>query len=337
MLGFGPIAGSAIGAIPGGVLRLTSDILTDVVTQFVERGALSSPPDELHHFTSLETAHYIIARDNIRLSHAEYSNDQTEMEEAKEIIQSRMVVYRANNPFYAGVETDYQNVAPTLDAYIFCTSTGGGGPLPQDMLSQWRGYGQDGKGICLTLAVGDLTRLVQNTPSLRLNPVIYERTVQIAFIDAILGEGLVAHTNGDPNARQATVAALVFATPLMKSHGFSEEREWRLIFMPPQIGIPLELNFHPRRDFLAPFLTLEQIWTVLRPAMLRVPDLEATLISPALRPSAHVPPLIPISSITIGPSGHQRLSERSMQKLIIQANRPRASVLTSKIPYRSLA
>ncbi len=47
-------------------LRLTSNILQAVVTEFVSKGLLSSPPSELHHFTSLDAAHYIIQEDDIR-------------------------------------------------------------------------------------------------------------------------------------------------------------------------------------------------------------------------------------------------------------------------------
>jgi hypothetical protein len=88
----------------------------------------------------------------------------------------------------------------------------------------------------------------------------------------------------------------------MKAPGFAEEKEWRLIFMPP--GKPsAELCFYPRRDFLAPFIKLSHIWNILRPEMLQNPDLNATLPPEQSRPSAQVPPLVSITMI--GPSGHQ--------------------------------
>jgi hypothetical protein len=65
------------------------------------------------------------------------------------------------------------------------------------MLSQWRAYGQDGRGICLTLNASDLARLVDNTPGLRINPVIYDRTTQRLFVDAILDRAFAAHSAGD--------------------------------------------------------------------------------------------------------------------------------------------
>jgi Protein of unknown function (DUF2971) len=336
MLGFGPLGAAPLGAIPAPALALTQDILLEVVTRFVEEGKLSRIPPELHHYTSLETAYRIISGDDIRLTHAEYSNDQTEMEEAKEIIRIRLNA-RSANPFFAQLFTDYQKLAPTLDVFVFCMSMGlrtSTGSSP-DMLSQWRAYGQDGKGICLTLDTSHLARLVANTPGLRTNPVIYDRHTQALFVDAILDRALRAHQTGDPSVREAALAALVYATPLMKAPGFAEESEWRLIFMPPA-GIALELGFHPRRDFLAPFITLNQIWFSLQPAMMTVPALAAMLGS--LQAAVHVPPLVPLTKIMVGPSGHVKLNERAMLKLVAQTQiRGGVAVATSAIPYRSLA
>ena len=337
MLGFGALGASALGEVPAHALALTQDILQRIVTKFVEDGKLSGLPPELHHYTSLDTAHRIIEGDDVRLSHAEYSNDQTEMEEAKKIIQTRLSARAGIDQFYAQVLADYQNLAPKLDAFIFCMSTGlqiatGNSP---DMLSQWRAYGQDGRGICLTLNTSDLSRLVENTPGLRINPVIYERTTQALFIDAILDAAFAAHQGGDPSARAAAVAALVYTTPLMKAPGFVEEREWRLIFMPPA-GVAPQLKFHPRRDFLAPFVTLNQIWFTLQPAMIAIPALAALLSS--IRAVPHVPPLIPVIQIMVGPSGHATLTQRAIQKLVAQsAHRGAIQVSISGIPYRSLA
>ena len=337
MLGFGALGEFALGEVGARTLALTSDILREAVTEFVDvKKALPSLPSELHHFTSLETGYRIIEGDNVRLSHAEYSNDQTEMEKAEEII--RRELGRSADPFFVQVLTEYQKLAPDLDAYVFCMSAGKlvGNP-PQDILSQWRAYGQDGRGACLTLDGGNLARIVSNTPGLRINPVIYDRSIQSSFVNDILNRGLAAHGRGDPIAREATIAALVFATPLMKAPVFAEEQEWRLIFMPPQVGPQPRLGFHPRRDFLAPYIELAHIWTILRLEMLKVPELEATLGAETLRPCANVPPLVPITKVMIGPSGHQPLNLRAMAKLLRQANRHTVAILASEIPYRSLA
>jgi hypothetical protein len=332
MLGFGALGEFALGEVGGATLALTSDILQEVVTSLVdEEKLLPKPPTRLHHFTSLETASRIISGDNIRLSHAEYSNDQTEMGQAKDVIRSELI-NRSANAFFQQVLTDYETLAPNLDAYIFCMCTETNG-VAQDILSQWRAYGQDGRGACITLETTKLSHLVGNMPGLRINPVIYQRAIQVRFVDKILDRGLREHHANTSNAREATIAALVFATPLMKAAGFEEEQEWRLIFMPPQVGPTPEFGFQARRDFLAPFIDLTSLWHNLRPQMMAIRELRDTL--PTVLPAINLP-LVPITDVMIGPSGHQMLNARAFTKLLIQANRSTVKILQSAIPYRSL-
>jgi hypothetical protein len=124
---------------------------------------------------------------------------------------------RPSCTFVKQLLVEYENLAPTLDAYIFCMSSIEHGDAPQDNLSHWLAYGHDGRGACLTLATKGLERLVYNTPGSRLNPVIYENVLQERFINKILDQGL-AHA--DSNVSKAIISALVFATPLMKAAGF---------------------------------------------------------------------------------------------------------------------
>jgi hypothetical protein len=119
----------------------------------------------------------------------------------------------------------------------------------------------------------------------------------------------------------------------MKAAGFEEEREWRLIFMPPQLQLQPQLEFHPRRDFLAPYFNLSYVWNALLPQMLTIGALRATLRNPV---TMAVPPLISIREIMIGPSGHQALNLKSFAKLLVQAGRASVSIKQSEIPYRSL-
>ena len=294
---------------------------------------LPALPARLHHFTSLGTAAQIIETDNVRLSHAEYSNDQTEMEQAKEIILSTLSS-RPSHPFFQQAHAEYEKRAPELDAYIFCMSMDKpGAGQPQDILSQWRAYGQDGRGVALTLATSQLARMVGSVPNLRINPVIYARSTQQLFVDGILDLGLAAHVRSDPFALDATLAALAFATPLMKAPGFEEEREWRLIFMPPLLNPRPRLQFHPRRDFLAPYLDLQYLWNHLRPQMVAIQALRASL--PTHAPSITLP-LLSIQEVMIGPSGHQTLNVRAFKKLLNQGALASVTVERSQIPYRSL-
>jgi hypothetical protein len=131
-------------------------------------------------------------------------------------------------------------------------------------------------GRLLTLDSNGLAPLASHFPAgLRRNPVIYDPAAQTALINGILTQGNGLHAAGNPAAIDATVGALIFVTPLVKNPGFAEEREWRLIYTPLEEAPP-HLGFHPRRDFLAPVVSLQHLWVNVRHRLLAVPGLPIT-------------------------------------------------------------
>ena len=322
-----------------GVFQKTKEILQDVITDMADqKRLLPSPPTVLYHYSSLEVLQKILDNDDFRLSHAEYSNDQREIEQARALIVSR-ISSNADRVFCNALDSAFRARAKDVDAYIFCMATGiSSGAKPQDMLSQWRAYAQDGRGGALTIEYKGLAALAYHLPGLRINPVIYQVEIQVQLIDSIINAGLNQYNVSSGPASQAvaidaTVAALVFALPLMKHHGFSEEREWRLIFMPPTDQVPPFLKFQPRRDFLAPFVELKHLWNAVRPKLV---DLLKDVHNPPLNVPMPSPLLVPAVGLMVGPSVHQRLNERAMIKAVAQSRRA-FSVDISDTPYRSLS
>jgi hypothetical protein len=73
------------------VLLATSDILETIVTR--QSDTFPPFPKELFHYATLETIQKIFEFDDLRLSHAAYSNDQRELAQAKEVISNRLRNY----------------------------------------------------------------------------------------------------------------------------------------------------------------------------------------------------------------------------------------------------
>lgn len=290
-------------------------------------------PKALYHYTSLEIIQKILEFDNVRLSHAEYSNDRRELHEAINLIRATLASAAPSSAptlshFYRHVDSVFNSRVTDFDVYIFCMCEGlSGAAHPQDMLSQWRAYAQDGRGGAITLDKKGLDNVVGKLRGLRVNPVFYDASLKATFVNAILAEGFRRHgTPGSP-AIDETVRALLYCAPLMKHEGFSEEREWRLIYVSPaNVALP-RIHFHPRRDFLAPYLDLNDFWATHPP-------------SSALDPPPNIPgsvgkPLVLSRGVMVGPSGHQDLNVRTMTKVVSQFA-PGAIVEASQIPYRSL-
>lgn len=288
---------------------------------------------ELNHYTSLEVINKILDNDDVRMSHAEYSNDQAELKYAIRLIFSRIGGMPSHR--YADlIRDEYKNKSDDLDAYVFCMSQGNSIKLSQqDVLSQWRAYGADGRGGCLTISPPELMKLAQNLVGLQLNPVIYEPSLQVTIIDSILNQGESNYRAGINNAIEATASALIALTPIMKTIGFEEEREWRLIFIPPP-DIKVYFSFHPRRDFLAPYVNLKDLCTTYRQKL--IDSDEYSEEQRGREDISKFNPLIPAIELMVGPSGHQDLNRRALAKIISQNGRG-IRLTQSAIPYRSLA
>jgi hypothetical protein len=222
----------------------------------VERTMLSMMPDRfdriwgsaVHHYTDLGTAEKLIRHRNLWRTDARYCNDREEMLHAARAIEAgfnefkRTSVLARITPAVTLLGPDlsfadtllnrYVSTFPNLVALICCFCEGDNSRwTAQDILSQWRGYGANGKGACASFAASDLLNLAKNTRGMLFQPVLYEEDPQRRVIEEIVSVAVADFRKGNPHAVQSGCDALSMVTPLFKHLGFSEEREWRLVFM----------------------------------------------------------------------------------------------------------
>ena len=108
-----------------------------------------------------------------------------------------------------------KNIFPT---YISCFSS------EKDNLGQWRGYGDDGRGIAIGFNINILDRLKDNDVFLRR--VAYHENIQRMIIEKELFEYL----SNPMNMKNWAYNIL----PVFKPFAFKEEQEWRLVFVPKE-------------------------------------------------------------------------------------------------------
>lgn len=315
-----------------------TNIVKKVLADIGQRHPLPRPPAKLFHYSSLEVLQNIVGSRSVRLSHAEYSNDHRELKEATDLINKERMDLANNsgqyNVFFDEVGQELDTRIKDLDVYVFCMCEGdNNGPASADLLSQWRAYARDGRGGALVLEKAGVDRITNHFPGLRSDYVIYDQNIQRLLVRGILelGYSNFRHHYNDPSVREATVEALVHCIPLMKHGGFREEREWRLIYTPIYPGTRPTIQFHPRRDFLAPFVDLLDLWKNVRPS----------LVTDSWRPPfPNIPPppdddIVPIKGVVVGPSLHQALNVRTMG-LVAARWQPQLPIDASTIPYRSI-
>ena len=292
----------------------------NIVDQIIQMFALHDKrPNLLHHYTSLDTAVKILKERDLWLCHCEYLNDTSEIHNASALIKNRLALFlkntahsRTENQFFSEVDLGFDSQIKLYEAFVFSMSEGEITNInAQDVLSSWRAYGKDGRGVCLSFESKDFITVSKGTRSgFRLSRVIYNEQQQIKLVDSILNQGYITYSriNDWKEAIKSAVAALIFMMPILKNPAFGEEKEWRFIYLPEDEDPTVSTRkFYVRGDLIIPYYSL---WN----------------------PSEDkVCPTPPVAEIMIGPSSHQELNLRSLEFL-----RGRAATKASLIPYRGI-
>jgi hypothetical protein len=281
-------------------------------------------PKGLFHYTDGGGAKGIVETKRLWATSIRHLNDAKEVEYACSLLEEVLdEVRKCDWPESAKwfletagaeeVRNPYRNM---LKAYVVCFCA------REDLLSQWRAYGDRGSGYCIGFDAGALARHPRSATDLILRRVEYDKDTQVALIrSAVEGIASILSAPNVPGGIESTdlysdalaifMDILIEALVCFKHKGFSEEGEWRIIYL-FEVG-PNEpfVRIRPGRNFLIPYVELD-------------------LASP-------VPPWtgrLPIVSVRQGPTAHTELAEESLRLLLDQSGYREAQVLRSDIPYR---
>lgn len=207
----------------------------------------------LFHYCASSSFASIISGRSIWLSSLSLSNDTLEGRLIIQIFEELLSQSKIGDDEKTEIRRALKFAEEIFDDLGFCLSN------EPDILSQWRGYADDGQGFSIGFSRAYLEKLVhtkkEGTPEIRLSKVLYEENEHVAALkptfDAIkeLADAGRLRKPGllcaDPEEliekRQheflATIRSLMINTAntflenahQLKSSAFSEEAEWRLI------------------------------------------------------------------------------------------------------------
>lgn len=176
----------------------------------------------LYHYCSIETLFCIVSNKTIRLSDLSHMNDSLEM------IWGRDKIFRyLKEEINYNMEKSEANFYTTNNSgvYASCFSEKG------DILSQWRAYADDGKGVSIGfnfLKLGIQKGYPINSSilshSLKIEKIIYSEEEQNMKLKEI-GTKKFILSDPDHNILELGKIANFFKNP-----SFSEEQEWRLVY-----------------------------------------------------------------------------------------------------------
>ena len=208
-------------------------------------------PEILYHYCSTATFYSIISNRSIRLSSMSLSNDALEGKMVLKTFEKLHADRSIIGPLDDIIPKMLEMVNDRYDGLAFCLSEAG------DLLSQWRGYADDGQGFCIGFSSEYLKKL--DIPSdwkdyfqipVELKRVVYEETehkeavreTYEIFQAAIARMRESVGVTGDEERKKAahainhitqgmltTAYKLSSSLFILKSDAFKEEREWRLI------------------------------------------------------------------------------------------------------------
>lgn len=188
-------------------------------------------PETLYHYCSNEAFSAIINSSAFRLSDMQVSNDYREGELLLDVLHEAMVeVGGFSNQALRTIDW-WQGFKIYGTVIAFCMSANS-----DDDLSQWWGYGDQGKGVSIGIDFGELRSWAEiQDPPIGLTPIEYDSNVQLELTKSALRDPDIVAALNDPSSDVRQAGKIKWMNFGMdnrfkwKALGFSNENEWRLM------------------------------------------------------------------------------------------------------------
>jgi len=212
-------------------------------------------PDQLYHYTSFGGLLGIVQSKSMWASDIHYLNDEQEFEFGLATLRD---VIRENETRVAK-ESDrdlLRVLAAQMDHVVATNVLVASFSEVDDLLSQWRGYCPNGKGVSIGFFASDLSRAAE-LQHFRLVKVAYGTDIARKVATELVANALSMDVHGGLEALRGVAEYFALQVsligPALKHDAFSEEREWRLV-SPLMATQKPELKVRETSGRLVPYL-----------------------------------------------------------------------------------
>ena len=277
----------------------------------------ADPPLILYHYTSQAGLLGIATTRMLWATNMAYLNDTSEYEYGSNVIRAaikrrRTAESEKHDKFLAETESAF-----SAKAHDFCqaslTESG-------DLLSQWRGYTENGNGYCVGFDANAIRARAGVDGEWLLTRCEYRPSRQEEMAEALVDQWFQSweKVNAAPQklgfwenlfgpsfefAIAANVLALSFKDP-----SYSEEREWRVVIN--ESGTE-KVRFRTGKSMITPYLEID------------------------LRPSQPEQCEVAMKRVIVGPCPHPSLAADSVRMLLDTKDYKEVEVIPSVIPFRA--
>ena len=222
------------------------------------------PKTILFHYTTQAGLMGIIKTKKIWATNIHYLNDSGQFSHAVDMLNNGIDRFRDNRKtvFMPHILKFRDRIRQLSNIGIYVCSFS----AAYDLLSQWRGYADNGVGVSLGLNFNDLLPLIEKQ-GFSILKCEYSNSIQMRIIDDLLEIFLkdISKTgkrlNPDKTDKYETchsefMQRFIGIAPTLKHPSFKEEREWRLISKPIPYNDP-HLEFRGGSSMLIPYCNME--------------------------------------------------------------------------------
>ncbi|NCB39243.1 MAG: DUF2971 domain-containing protein [Erysipelotrichia bacterium] len=267
------------------------------------------PPESIFHYTTQKGILGIVAKREMWATQVHFLNDKNEVLLTFKLLERELKKQadRAQNPAFKKLLNSIRRNLSHIDQGHICIASF---CEAGDLLSQWRGYGNQGKGYAIGFNLKELTRIAKRQHFV-LWPCVYSSSLQIELVSYLIDswcrefctEKFIQH---DKMFSVINTSVCQLA-PIIKDESFSEEKEWRLVSSVVSSKSPC-FAFREGEYSLIPYYNFQ------------IAD----------ENGRHS-----IKKIIVGPSPHIELACNSLATFLTATKLPTVEIISSKIPFRN--
>ncbi|SFS88453.1 DUF2971 domain-containing protein [Sphingobacterium wenxiniae] len=305
---------------------LTHAILNKKMNKWHDRN------DIIYHYTSLHSFISIIESQSLYCTNLNFLNDKKEYKFGIEQIKSVLEKFKQEGFSQNIVEKFEKHIDKIVNSerFVTCFSKSG------DMLSQWRAYANQGKGISIGFDSSKLSRSLYQ--SVKATHVEYDEKYQLQVIEELIRVSIAFFEERKDLIEwedygyewMITTAVIGFLGEIIssyKSASFKEEKEYRFEYSVPNnefYGEEEPIHFRTSETAIIPFIILET----------EHKRYERTWIDKDYPKPQTVIDKLPIKEIIVGPSLDFELIKLGINQLLKKYNYEGVEIKCSNIPYR---
>lgn len=315
------------GRLWAGIQTSIADI---ILKQSFTNAKLNHPVNEdtdiVYHYTTPEKFLSIVNNQSFYFTNLNYLNDRKEFHHGVDLILQVIDGMSSDDATKVIFEKIKKNIhyIHKSPKYVSCFSCNG------DLLSQWRAYANQGKGISIGFDVTSINQF--EVGDIESKYILYSEKSQTEIIQEIIKIQIDFFTHicdfydWDEHGFESLVATTILdflesVITVFKHPSFSEEREFRLEWKIDGKMIKLEksdVKFRSSETLIIPYINLQYLdWQATK-----IPEYSGLIRR------------LPIKEIIIGPSLEYEPNKQAISSLLHSLGYDNVKILQSQIPYR---